>query len=79
MAKQDQTHSKRTILRRGLVQARTGLSRSTIYALIAAGEFPPAIRLSKAAVGWVESEIDSWVEQRIRASRPAAKGGCAND
>jgi prophage regulatory protein len=62
-----------TILRRKKVQDRTGLSRSTIYDRISKGEFPAPIRLSAHSVGWIESEIFEWVEQRIRASRPADK------
>lgn len=59
-----------TILRRKQVEARTGLSRSTIYARIAEGNFPRPIDLGGGrAVGWVETEIDSWLKSRINASR----------
>lgn len=57
------------ILRRKQVEARTGLRRSTIYAKIAAGEFPASIRLGARSVGWVESEISDWLRSRIAASR----------
>ncbi len=61
------------ILRRKQVESRTGLSRSTIYARIAAGEFPSPINLgSDRAVGWLEAEIDQWVQSRIDASRKDA-------
>lgn len=72
MAKTNQTLSIHTILRRREVERRTGLSRSSIYALIANGSFPEPIKLSKHAVGWVETEINSWLDGRIRASRSAA-------
>jgi prophage regulatory protein len=59
-----------TILRRKEVQARTGLSRSTIYARVAAGTFPSPIDLGGGrAVGWVDAEIEAWVQSRIQASR----------
>lgn len=74
MAKQDQTHSIPTILRRREVERRTGLSRSSIYALVADGSFPEPIKLSKHAVGWIETEINSWLDGRIRASRPEQAG-----
>jgi len=48
---------------------RTGLSRSTIYALISHGEFPSQIQLGPRAVGWVASEITDWIEARIDQSR----------
>ncbi len=59
-----------SILRRKQVQAKTGLSRSTIYARIAKGKFPRPIDLGGGrAVGWIESEIDAWLISRIESSR----------
>jgi prophage regulatory protein len=59
-----------TILRRKQVESRTGLSRSTIYARIAEGQFPSPIDLGGGrAVGWLEAEIDAWVQSRIIESR----------
>ena len=58
------------ILKRPAVQARTGLSRSTIYLMMAQGAFPKPIPLGARAVGWIESEIDTWLESR-KAQRGA--------
>ncbi|MGI9522319.1 MAG: helix-turn-helix transcriptional regulator [Hyphomicrobiaceae bacterium] len=55
------------ILRRPEVEERTGLSRSTIYERMAAGEFPKPLRISKRAVGWPESRIQAWLESRVEA------------
>lgn len=52
------------ILRRPKVQDRTGLSRSSLYAMMAAGKFPKPIPLGARAVGWAESEIEAWLEAR---------------
>lgn len=60
-----------TILRRPEVQTRTGLSRSTIYAMMAQNMFPHPIRLGARAVGWPESEISAWLESR-KAERDTA-------
>ncbi len=68
----NQIQSALTILRRKQVEARTGLSRSTIYDRIKAGTFPAPISLGEKAVGWIESEIDAWLNARIQASRKAA-------
>ncbi|MCL5272697.1 MAG: AlpA family transcriptional regulator [Gammaproteobacteria bacterium] len=58
------------ILRRKQVESRTGLSRSTIYARIAAGTFPSPIDLGGGrAVGWIATEIDTWIQERIHESR----------
>ncbi|MFA7279051.1 MAG: AlpA family transcriptional regulator [Sterolibacterium sp.] len=57
------------VLRLHAVIARTGLSRSTIYSKVKQGEFPPPINLGVRAVGWLDSEVDSWLESRVQASR----------
>ncbi len=58
-----------TILRLPSVKVRTGLSRSTIYLRISNGTFPKPISLGARAVGWIDSEIQTWLEQQIEASR----------
>jgi prophage regulatory protein len=58
------------IERRRDVQDRTGLSRSTIYDLMDAGDFPRPIRLGPRAVGWLSHEVDEWIEDR-RTERDA--------
>ena len=57
------------ILRLPAVISKTGIARSTIYAKIAEREFPQPIRLGSRSVGWLETEIDQWLSQRIAASR----------
>jgi len=67
------THSAPpNLLRRPKVEARTGYSRSTIYALMAVGDFPRPVRLGSRAVAWVESEVDAWISARIEARDDAA-------
>jgi prophage regulatory protein len=57
------------ILRLPDVKKSTGLSRSTIYLRIAQGTFPKAVCLGGRAVGWLEAEIQEWLQQQIEASR----------
>ena len=52
------------IYRRRDVEHLVGLSRSTIYAMMAAGTFPKPIKLGKRAVGWRESDVLDWVASR---------------
>lgn len=54
-----------TIERLPGVLARTGLSRSTLYALVAKGGFPAPVKLSIRAVGWKSAEVDCWLESRV--------------
>lgn len=57
------------ILRLPDVQARTGLSRSTIYLRLATGEFPQPVSLGARSIGFLESEVDGWIAERVRLSR----------
>jgi prophage regulatory protein len=62
----DQVRPSITILRRKQVESRTGLSRSSIYAMMAKDEFPKAVSLGGGrAVGWIENQIDQWLESLI--------------
>jgi prophage regulatory protein len=61
-----------SILRLPAVKARTGLSRSTIYLRVSEGTFPKPVSLGGRAVGWIESEVQQWLEERIERSRKAA-------
>lgn len=58
-------HKKERFLRLSDVKERTGLSRSTIYLNISQGKFPQNINLGPRCVGWLESEIDEWIQARI--------------
>jgi prophage regulatory protein len=55
------------IIRLPATSQKTGLSRSTIYALIARGEFPKQIKLSPRSIGFLESEVDQWLADRASA------------
>ena len=59
------------ILRLPTVKAITGLSRSTIYLRMSEGSFPRQVNLGSRAVGWLASEIDHWIEEKL-ASRNQA-------
>lgn len=54
-------------LRRPEVQALTGLARTTIYDLMARGQFPRPVKLTGKAVAWPESKITEWLASREAA------------
>jgi prophage regulatory protein len=54
------------VLRLETIQRILALSRSAIYARMAAGDFPPPLHLGPRAIGWLQSDIDAWLESRIR-------------
>jgi prophage regulatory protein len=52
-------------LRIGQVCDATGLPISTVYELVAAGNFPKQVRLTRRSVAWIEQEVLAWQEARI--------------
>lgn len=57
------------ICRRPVVEARTGLPKSSLYALIAKGDFPKPIKIGARAVGWLDADVNDWIEKQVAASR----------
>lgn len=51
-------------IRLATVLQMTGLSRSSIYRLEAAGRFPRRAQLGVRAVAWRPEDVDSWVKSR---------------
>lgn len=56
-------------LRLPAVCEMSGLSRSQIYRLQAAGQFPRGIKLGQSAIAWLEAELIQWQADRIASSR----------
>ncbi len=52
---------------------RVGYSTRQIRRLADAGKFPPPVRLNRA-VGFVEAEVEAWLQGRIEASRAPTTG-----
>lgn len=63
------TETGRRVLRINEVMRLVGLKKTMVYRLIAAGDFPKSIRLGVRAVGWLECDVVSWLESRIKRSR----------
>ncbi|WP_425408088.1 helix-turn-helix transcriptional regulator [Hyphococcus sp.] len=69
--------TQKRIIRRAAVKAKTGITAdSTLYYLIKNGKFPPPIKIGaggdSARKGWLEDEIDDWIEARVAARDAAA-------
>ena len=60
------TDAPKLLTLRGVIEI-TLMSRSQIYALIAAGEFPRPIRVGARAVRWIEDEVIEFIATRPRA------------
>jgi prophage regulatory protein len=62
------------ILRLPEVCQVTGLKRAMIYRLQQKKSFPQSVKITDHAVGWIDVEVQAWLEQRI-----AARGGSARE
>ena len=45
----------------------SALSSATIYRLIKKGEFPKQIKLSERSSGWLLSEVEQWLDDKVNA------------
>ena len=70
----DRPSEKRTdepirFIRASEIAARLGVARPTIYGWVEVGRFPQPIQLGPRVVGWIRSEFDAWVHNRIAETR----------
>ena len=57
---------KKKLLRLPEVISRTGYKCSNIYLLMNLGDFPKSVLLGPRAVAWLSSEIDQWIDDRVK-------------
>ena len=60
------------ILRLPEVSQVTGLSRSTIFRLVQAGNFPQSVKLTARTIGWYSTDIETWIAARAATSKDQA-------
>ena len=67
---QDDACSTQTLkfLRIPEVCARLGVKRSTVYGLLASGDFPAPAKIGSASV-WAEAEIETYMAARLAARK----------
>ena len=58
-------HGYACLLRLPEVVQHVALSRSEIYRRIAAGTFPPPVKLGERRSAWLEQEVNAWCDSRI--------------
>lgn len=70
------------IIRRLDIESRFGMGRPLLYKEIARGTFPKGIKLTSStgksgAVGWIESEVIQYFQDRVAESRAGLTVGAA--
>ncbi len=63
------TENQPHLLRMRSLTAYLDLSRGYIFQQINEGSFPPGYIISVGVRAWKKSEIDEWIEKRIRMGR----------
>ena len=61
------------VMRLPRVIETTGLAKTTIYKRISDNTFPAQISLGAKAVGWLETDIQNWIQERITQSERTEK------
>ncbi len=65
------------VLTKKAVSGRICYSGNHIDRMEAAGRFPRRVKLGPNRVGWLESEIDDWIADRVRERDAAGESGTA--
>jgi prophage regulatory protein len=58
------------MLRLGQVMELTGLRKTTIYELQAAGRFPMRVKITSHSVAWLEDDVQNWLSSRVAENAP---------
>jgi prophage regulatory protein len=53
------------VIRLHELEKLTGRKRSSVYEDMAAGRLPKQIKIGPRAVGWLRSDIDEWLSERV--------------
>lgn len=53
------------------LESRVGLKKSQLWKLIREGRFPAPIKCGRSSL-FIAAEVDGWIQERIRESRPGA-------
>lgn len=54
------------MLRAPEVMARTGFARVTLWRRVRDGVFPAPVELGSNMIGWLEEEVEEWIEAQPR-------------
>lgn len=69
--------SAHRVLRLKEVLDKVGVSRATAYRLMKDAHFPVPITLGGNSVGWIEAEVDAWIEARMAARQPVGSNAAS--
>jgi len=62
-----ETHDTMRVIRYPELFKKVGLCRSQIWRLEKSGDFPKSIQLGKNSKGWIEADVNTWLNERRKA------------
>ncbi|MFL1557951.1 helix-turn-helix transcriptional regulator [Pseudomonas sp. O11] len=68
MATQKTQSQATALLRLPAVLQLVGLSKTQVYRLARAGEFPAPVRLGANSVAWPATHIQAWIDDKVSGS-----------
>jgi prophage regulatory protein len=69
----EQAARLKVLIRRPAVLDMTGLSKSQLYEMMGAGEFPRSVQLAGRSVAWEQGEVQAWINTKLAARRIEAQ------
>lgn len=60
------TNAQSRILPTNVVLDRVCMSKTSLYRLIEKGEFPKPIPVGRQRIGFLEAEVNAWIDARIK-------------
>lgn len=60
---------KQSLIRPKYTAKRAAISTSHMYDLISKGKFPKPVKISERISAFVESEVDTWINEKISSAR----------
>lgn len=63
------SEASQRIMRLPAVLNATGLTRSTVYRLMAERTFPASVKLTRRCVGWRQDDVRRWTIERPTTQR----------
>jgi prophage regulatory protein len=67
------------VIRVPQVLDKAGVGRTKLYEMIEQGEFPRPFRLGLRAIGWLERDVERWIQLRVKAGRRERKEQVGNE
>jgi prophage regulatory protein len=63
MPQNTETPGKRVLSQQAVLE-KVPVSRTTLWRMERTGDFPKRMKISPNRIGWLETDVDAWLEER---------------